>query len=66
MYISSKCCVHVILITTIVHAIYFTMIYSEWNNKLIIKDSKFHTMKSILLQHVKSTVWKEMFQYMLS
>jgi len=66
MYIPVKCCVHVILITTIVHAIYFTMIYSEQYNELVMKESKFHIMNSILLWHDKSTLWKEMFQCMLS
>lgn len=66
MFISSKHCVHVIYDTTIVNAIHFTMIYPKYYHKLITKDSKFHTMNSIFLQHVKSTLWKEMFQYILS
>jgi hypothetical protein len=63
MYISSKCCVHVLHDVTIANAIHFTLVYSQYYHKLIIKDNKFHIMNSMLLQNVKSTLWKDMFQY---
>jgi hypothetical protein len=51
---------------TIVNVIQFTMIYTKYYHKLITKDSKFHIMNSILPQHVKTTLWKEMVQYISS
>jgi hypothetical protein len=42
----------------IVNAVHLTMIYLKDYNKLITKGSNFHTMNSILLQHVESTLWK--------